>query len=102
MPAGQAFRSSAPASYTPHDSVTTARQMRENPKFVVTASKRRTGVDASTPPTHATTPILRYIHEPPLRDTIQLQLNRGKFRHILAKSLFFASQSSGYGRTAVR
>jgi len=36
--------------------------------------------------------ILRYIHEAPLRDAIQLQLNRGEFRHILAKSLFFANQ----------
>jgi len=36
--------------------------------------------------------ILRYIHETPLRDAIQLQLNRGEFRHILAKSLFFANQ----------
>ncbi len=33
--------------------------------------------------------ILRYIQEEPLRDAIQLQLNRGEFRHILAKSLFF-------------
>src|ERR1700685_838594 len=36
--------------------------------------------------------ILRYIQEEPLRDAIQLQLNRGEFRHILAKSLFFANQ----------
>jgi len=36
--------------------------------------------------------ILRYIQEAPLRDAIQLQLNRGEFRHILAKSLFFANQ----------
>jgi TnpA family transposase len=35
--------------------------------------------------------ILRYIQEEPLRDAIQLQLNRGEFRHILAKSLFFAN-----------
>jgi len=35
---------------------------------------------------------LRYIQEAPLRDAIQLQLNRGEFRHILAKSLFFANQ----------
>jgi TnpA family transposase len=35
--------------------------------------------------------ILRYIEEEKLRDTIQLQLNRGEFRHILAKSLFFAN-----------
>ncbi len=38
--------------------------------------------------------ILRYIHEAPLRDAIQLQLNRGEFRHILAKSLFFANWGS--------
>jgi len=36
--------------------------------------------------------ILRYIHEEPLRQAIQLQLNRGEFRHILAKWLFFANQ----------
>ena len=36
--------------------------------------------------------ILRYIHEVPLRQAIQLQLNRGEFRHILAKWLFFANQ----------
>ena len=35
--------------------------------------------------------ILRYIQEEPLRDAIQLQLNRGEFRHILARSLFFAN-----------
>jgi TnpA family transposase len=38
--------------------------------------------------------ILRYIHEEKLRDAIQLQLNRGEFRHILAKSLFFANWGS--------
>ena len=31
--------------------------------------------------------ILRFIQEEPLRDAIQLQLNRGEFRHILARSL---------------
>jgi TnpA family transposase len=36
--------------------------------------------------------ILRYIHEEPLRRAIHLQLNRGEFRHILAKWLFFANQ----------
>ena len=36
--------------------------------------------------------ILRYIQEEPLRQAIQLQLNRGEFRHILAKWLFFANQ----------
>jgi TnpA family transposase len=35
--------------------------------------------------------ILRYIQEERLRDAIQLQLNRGEFRHILARSLFFAN-----------
>ena len=38
-----------------------------------------------------TTHILRYINEEPLRRMIQLQLNRGEFRHILAKWLFFAN-----------
>ena len=38
--------------------------------------------------------IIRYIHEEPLRRAIQLQLNRGEFRHILAKSLFFANQGN--------
>jgi TnpA family transposase len=36
--------------------------------------------------------ILRYIHDEPLRQAIQLQLNPGEFRHILAKWLFFANQ----------
>ena len=38
--------------------------------------------------------ILRYIHEEPLRQRIQLQLNRGEFRHVLAKWLFFANQGA--------
>lgn len=38
--------------------------------------------------------ILRYIHEDPLRRVIQLQLNRGEFRHTLAKWLFFANQGA--------
>ena len=38
--------------------------------------------------------ILRYIHEEPLRRAIQLQLNRGEFRHTLAKWLFFANQGA--------
>jgi TnpA family transposase len=38
--------------------------------------------------------ILRYIQEESLRDAIQMQLNRGEFRHILAKSLFFANWGS--------
>jgi TnpA family transposase len=41
-----------------------------------------------------TTHILRYIHEEPLRRAIQLQLNRGEFRHTLAKWLFFADQGA--------
>lgn len=36
--------------------------------------------------------ILRYIHDVPLRQAIQPQLNRGEFRHIIAKWLFFANQ----------
>lgn len=36
--------------------------------------------------------ILRYIHEEPLRRSVQLQLNRGEHRHTLAKWLFFASR----------
>lgn len=36
--------------------------------------------------------VLRYIHEEPLRQAIQLQLNRGEFRHALAKWIFFANQ----------
>jgi len=39
-----------------------------------------------------TSHILRYIHEEPLRQAIQLQLNRGEFRHLLAKRIFFANQ----------
>ena len=38
--------------------------------------------------------ILRYLHEEPLRRAIQLQLNRGEFRHTLAKWLFFANQGA--------
>ncbi len=38
--------------------------------------------------------ILRYVHEEPLRRLIQLQLNRGEFRHTLAKWLFFANQGA--------
>ena len=38
--------------------------------------------------------VLRYIHEEPRRRTVQLQLNRGEFRHILAKWLFFANQGA--------
>jgi len=36
--------------------------------------------------------ILRYIHEEKLRQAIQLQLNRGEFRHTLARWIFFANQ----------
>jgi len=38
--------------------------------------------------------ILRYINEEPLRRAIQLQLNRGEFRHALAKWLFFANHGA--------
>jgi TnpA family transposase len=38
--------------------------------------------------------ILRYIHDEPLRRAIQLQLNRGEFRHTLAKWLFFANHGA--------
>ena len=38
--------------------------------------------------------ILRCVHEEPLRRAIQLQLNRGEFRHALAKWLFFANQGA--------
>jgi TnpA family transposase len=38
--------------------------------------------------------VLRYIHEEPLRRAIQLQLNRGEFRHTLAKWLFFANHGA--------
>ena len=38
--------------------------------------------------------ILRYLHEEPLRRAIQLQPNRGEFRHTLAKWLFFANQGA--------
>ena len=36
--------------------------------------------------------ILRYLHDVDLRDRVQLQLNRGEFRHKLASRLFFANQ----------
>ena len=36
--------------------------------------------------------ILRYLHDPAVRHRVQLQLNRGEFRHDLAKRLFFANQ----------
>jgi TnpA family transposase len=36
--------------------------------------------------------ILRYIHDENLRQAVQMQLNRGEFRHILAKWIFFANQ----------
>ena len=39
-----------------------------------------------------TTYLLRYIHDPHLRDRVQLQLNRGESRHKLASRLFFANQ----------
>jgi TnpA family transposase len=36
--------------------------------------------------------ILRYLHDPAIRDRVQLQLNRGESRHELARCLFFANQ----------
>jgi TnpA family transposase len=36
--------------------------------------------------------ILRYLHDPVLRQRVQLQLNRGESRHKLAGWLFFANQ----------
>src|SRR5271165_3648704 len=42
--------------------------------------------------------VLRYLHDAPLRRTIQAQLNRGESRHALARWLFFANQ--GEFRTA--
>lgn len=36
--------------------------------------------------------ILRYLHDPAIRDRVQLQLNRGESRHELARWLFFANQ----------
>jgi TnpA family transposase len=38
--------------------------------------------------------ILRYIQDEPLRRRIHLQLNRGEFRHRLARWLFFANQGA--------
>jgi TnpA family transposase len=46
--------------------------------------------------------ILRYIHEEPLRQAIQLQLNRGEFRHILARWIFFANQGTSAPATTRR
>lgn len=36
--------------------------------------------------------ILRYISDPVLRHAVQLQLNRGEYRHYLAQHIFFADQ----------
>jgi TnpA family transposase len=36
--------------------------------------------------------ILRYITDPALRRTVQLQLNKGEYRHKLARWIFFANQ----------
>ena len=36
--------------------------------------------------------ILRYISDPALRHAVQLQLNRGEYRHYLAQHIFFADQ----------
>jgi TnpA family transposase len=38
--------------------------------------------------------ILRYLHDPAVRDRVQLQLNRGESRHELARRLFFANQGA--------
>jgi TnpA family transposase len=38
--------------------------------------------------------LLRYIHEEDLRGWMQLQVNRGEFRHKLARRLFFANQGA--------
>ncbi len=39
-----------------------------------------------------TTFLMRYFHDAAVRDRIHLQLNRGEFRHKLAKRIFFANQ----------
>ena len=39
-----------------------------------------------------TTFILRYLHNPKLRDRVQLQLNRGEGRHALSKRISFGNQ----------
>ena len=36
--------------------------------------------------------ILRYLTDPKLRQTVQLQLNKGEYRHKLPRRLFFADQ----------
>jgi TnpA family transposase len=41
-----------------------------------------------------TTYILRYLHDPAMRDRVHLQLNRGESRHELARRLFFANQGA--------
>lgn len=41
-----------------------------------------------------TTYILRYLHDPAVRDRVHLQLNRGESRHELARRLFFANQGA--------
>lgn len=38
--------------------------------------------------------ILRYLHEPLVRDRVHLQLNRGESRHEVARRLFFANQGA--------
>jgi TnpA family transposase len=38
--------------------------------------------------------LLRYIHEGDVRGRMQLQVNRGEFRHKLARRLFFANQGA--------
>ena len=41
-----------------------------------------------------TTYILRYLSDPPMRDRVHMQLNRGETRHELARRLFFANQGA--------
>jgi TnpA family transposase len=38
--------------------------------------------------------ILRYSHDPQLRQRVRKQLNRGESRHALARRLFFANQGA--------
>jgi len=41
-----------------------------------------------------TTNILRYLHDPAVRDRVHLQLNRGESRHELARRRFFHNQGA--------
>ncbi len=38
--------------------------------------------------------VLRYLTDKPLRQTVQLQLNKGEYRHKLARRIFFADQGA--------